>query len=228
MITPPAWPTLDIDQITSQNVGLETLYDTVIHRWTMAITQPEVVNISVTASDNEDLILYLTDDADHVLVSVNDVGNGGIERLTNYALNTPGTYYILVRDAIGNPCEYVITVQFAGDDVANGILGYNQSQQALNPVAQLQYWHFYGTTGDNITITVDPDAAMNSFFETFWKLFDIAERINLGDIDNGGYGEVDILSNYTLPYTGLYSIWVSHNDNITQPLPYEIKVTKNN
>lgn len=215
--TPDGSPTADTGDITEpielDELFKQTLAAGEVNRWSFQGDPGDVVFISVSPVSDLDVSIELLDPDGAFVVSRNQGPSGQGENINQQSLNMSGTYEIVVRSVANSSGEYAITLQ---DDASQPFVsfqgnidyGENRSNSVASDVDDM--WNFVGTTGDVVTIRVvasgsgdlvlylnDPDGFEAEFID-----------------DNSTYGppnDEEIIEEFTLQKTGLYSIGVGES-----------------
>ncbi|MCB8966009.1 MAG: hypothetical protein H6660_03860 [Ardenticatenaceae bacterium] len=219
--TPSSTPTLiDMGDIEDQFLAVETLGLNEAHQWSVAIEANEVLTAYV-AAPNADMVITLLDENGTVIDTQNNAPAGEIETFVHFIPND-GTYVLHVSSNTATATDYALMLRFNESYafVLRGILSYGNSQEVSLPADNDDFWHFSGQAGDEISITVLPDAAGDAFL----KLYDGEAEDISGFIDEGGVGEAEEYT-LTLPATGFYSVRLGEFD--FNPMTYTIVLVKN-
>ncbi|MCI0399438.1 MAG: hypothetical protein L0332_03935 [Chloroflexi bacterium] len=175
------------------------------HRWTLTITETTVITISVASEIEVDASITVLDPAGNTVARQNNARLGSPEILIGVALPTPGDYEVLIGEATGVTGMYSILIldSNAYSFVFQGTVAYGTLASATLQPENDHFWHFAGTAGEEIVITVIPSD--NS--DLFLRLFSVDESLIEEFYDENGAGEEEVLV-LTLPQTGLYSLLV--------------------
>lgn len=202
--TPTSTPmVINMGEIEDKFLAVERLGSNEAHSWEVNISANDVLTAYAVAVQ-EDIVLTLLDASGKVIITENSALPGMVETLVQSITNA-GSYRLHVSASSGAATDYALMLRFNSSYafVIKGVLRYGDSKTASMPADSDEFWHFAGTAGDNVTITITPGAGQDAFF----KLYDTNAVDMDYFIDEGDVGEAETFS-FTLPVTGLYSIHV--------------------
>jgi uncharacterized protein YfaP (DUF2135 family) len=178
-------------------------------RWTFTATAGQSISISVTGQNGFDSVLQLYDPSLNMIISDDDSGPGLDPLINNYTLPSTGTYTIRVYGYGGQTGQYSISIVLGTssggyDDNAYdmGSISYGQTVSSVVIGAAGDAWHFNGSAGDVITISM---TGTGSTSDTYLELHSSSGTTLVTD-DDSGTGLSALISGYTLPSSGQYII----------------------
>lgn len=223
--TPGTYTVVDVDPINpdASMYGIETLEPWQKQNWQMTLTSSQLITISVAAEPTMDLVIAVFDNQQNLLVEQNSSPAGHLESIINLIVDPSQRYVVQVYERQGLPGDYFITL--VGDDPdivlsSRGVLTYGQTGQDHMHEGHYHFWYFYGQQGDVVNITT---VAADS------RLLLLTLYNHEGDVmqDSSGrnleYVE-ETISNFTVPETGLYLIWLE--EAIFDPATYSITISR--
>lgn len=219
--TPPP-QLINQGSINPEELAVEQLATGEYHVWTFTAVDNDTITVYLASQDTIDGSITIRDAANNALTTRNAASSGGIESILNFAIASAGTYQIEIRTENGGSGGYALMFldKDAYDFVLTGILTYGTMRTDALPADTDHFWHFSGTAGDTITITVAPQDSSDVFFELYGP-----NAQNLTDfVDDGVAGETETLAAYSLPTTGFYSIRIGEFDFMAAS--FQITVTK--
>ena len=155
----------------------------------------------VTISMDAEFDTYLElNGPDGIRVTYNDDGGGGRNSLINsFVLPEDGTYTIVTR-GYSSSAQGTYTVELTVTErVVPSEIEYGSVVSGLLISGVEDEWSFFGNEGDVITIRMTGD------FDTYLELMDFSDyRFTYND--DGGEGRNSLISSFTLPITGTYTI----------------------
>jgi hypothetical protein len=175
-----------------------------IHRWTHEITSTKQLTVSLASDFLLDLSVSIMDAGGRVIAQQNAAINGEPEILSGVTLMDPGIYDILVSSPSGEPGNYAILISddesypyiFQGtlliDDAGNAVIAHDSDH----------FWHFTGTAGPAISISVIPTGDADFFLNLFGT--DGVSLIRFHD--ETASGESEQIISFILPESGIYSL----------------------
>jgi len=181
-------------------------------------TRNQIITITMERASQPgqlDAYLILANAGFQPLIENDDGGGGQNARIAQYRLPADGIYYVIAtrfeRDAGTTTGEYRLTLRsqgFAFQDVPSTIPRLEYGQQILAEITQTSTsteYVFWGTEGDEVRITMDRSGGdLNPFLE----LLD-ADRLRIVFDDDSGASQNAQITDFTLPYTGVYYIRAS-------------------
>ncbi|MCB8944889.1 MAG: pre-peptidase C-terminal domain-containing protein [Ardenticatenaceae bacterium] len=198
------------EEIEAMSLSKNVLGQNEIHAWPFIIDGSEVVTITaVTTASSTDLLISIVDE-ERTILAEDNTGPNSPAVIGQFELNTAGPYLIYVQTQDGSPADYALMLLYADslNFIFQPVIAYGADEVVNLPPVSEHFWHFAGNTGDQITITVDPDDTTNVFLELYGP---DANRISNPFISSGGDGVTEVLE-FTLPEDGLYSIRVGEWD----------------
>lgn len=209
--TPNAANIIVQGNINSQSLVVDTLTAGVGHQYNFQVNAGDVISISVVMVNNNNPSFELVDPDGDVVARQNNNPAGETEQLISFTISETGQYAVVIREEGGNAADYAMTLGKATDTfvlVFNGPLIFDQSDAAFIKDNHLHYWHFFGESGDEITVIIEPTGDANMAFRVRDPLLQFLDE----DYTNGGGGGVVEEATFTLPATGLYTIDVEEWD----------------
>ncbi len=192
---------LDVSSIETGNLGVNE-----VHRWTHEITSTKQLTVNLASDHLLDLMVSIVDPAGHILIQQNDATGQEPEILGSITLMDPGVYDILVSSPSGEPGYYAILIN--DDDsypfLFQGTLLVEDTEQAMMAAETDHFWHFAGTSGQIISLSIIPFDNSDLFLNLFGT--DGTSLIRFHDETTSG--ETEQLISYVLPDTGIYSLRV--------------------
>ncbi len=177
-------------------------------RWTFEGQEGERIDIAlnaITDTSGLDPRLTLFDAEGNELASDDDDGPGLNSLLSNFQLPATGSYTIQIS-AYSGEGPYELTLRRAVVETA-GTVTYGETVTGTLTSRLPQIWTFEGQEGDVVTIAVDadPDATLDPIV----SLVDPSNQEVALDDDGGEVGLNSLISDFTLPASGTYSLYVS-------------------
>jgi hypothetical protein len=169
-----------------------------------------VNEITAVAMPDADIIVSVYNVAGELIGEQNDAPTGEQEQLTNLWLPSPGDYWVEVRTANNVPSHYLLLL-LKPDSYAfrhQGLMAFGNTVTGSLATQTDHFWFFTGSEGETVTITGVPGNGGDLFLE----LYAAAGENALGFVDEGIAGNSEIISDYTLPTTGVYGIRVGEYD----------------
>lgn len=216
--TPSASPTTDNGDITEpiefEDIFKDTLAAGGVNRWSFQGDSGDILYISVSPVQGLDVSLELLDPNGSSLVSRNQGASGQVENINQQSLNMSGDYEILVRSLANSSGDYAIVLQTEDSQPFasfQGNINYGNSRTNSVALDVDDMWNFAGTTGDVVTIRA---VATGSEDLVLYLIDPDSLYVEEAD-DNSTYGPPDdeeIIDQYTLQKTGLYTIGVGEYD----------------
>jgi hypothetical protein len=151
--------------------------------------------------------LQLISPSDSVLIT-QDVDHSGLNSVNNYELPETGTYVIFLSERDGDgTSDYWLTLQSRHYAKSKAdTLTFNQAvRDTLHHFGQLKAYVFTASENDSVTIRL---TRLSGNFEPYLELFNPDDSL----IDSNWGGSQAIISNFVLPESGLYTIFVSDKD----------------
>ncbi len=182
--------------------------------WNFDGESGDLISISVAPVSSLDISVDLVSPDGATIVSRNQGINGQIENINQQSLTMSGTFKIIVRSTGNSVGDYALVINTDGSQpffVFRGNIAYGEIKNgtALADVDDL--WNFQGTAGDVVTIQVsatgnkdlilylqDPDSVEVDFAD--------------GSTSSAPPDDEEIISQYTLSQSGLYTIGVGEVD----------------
>jgi hypothetical protein len=213
--------TIDFDKVIKTDLPADT-----VHRWQFTIdvgapTGP--ITITLAPDVGMDVALTVRDPNGETIIDNQNTGGAGQPETVSLTQVGSGNYEILISRAGGTPASYALALLNSTSQplLFAGSLSYGDSRMANLPADKDQMWHFYGTAGQSINLTVRPQSNADLTFGLYGPTMQ-----GVGNwVDDGGLGEVEQLINFVLPSTGFYSIWIQ--ENLFEAATYEIQLTRN-
>jgi hypothetical protein len=192
------------------------------HSWVLDVAANATLSVTVGAPA-ADARLQLLDGDGAVLATQDDTGSGELETLT-YTVADAAQYELRVRMADNVAAEYVMMLIYDSSYffLLQGFISYGDSETADLVAGTDHFWHFVGSSGDEVSIFVVP----NDDADPFLQLYGVEAETISSFIDQGGAGEAESLEEFALPADGVYSIHVGEFDY--GAAQYQISVVKNN
>lgn len=137
-------------------------------------------------------------------------GQGELLVLGNISLPTSGTYQIEVLSENDTAGDYAIlaTDETSYDFEFQGLIEIGQSGSGQFEAETDHFWHFSGTAGESVTITLEPEGDEDLFL----RLFDTEGKSLVTQHNETGAGQSETMTISALPATGLYSLLVGEFD----------------
>lgn len=205
--TPGGQTVVDMGDVGFHSLVLDTLQPGTRHAYTISVEAGTTITVGLLMPAEFDPVLKLIDREGTILAERNDVGAGEVERLEGFVLENDGEYRILVHDIADRGTDYTFTL----DDGLSfdflyfaGLLKYGDTKNMQMPEDRLDFWHFYGEAGDEITISLTPNDTSDLRFLLMTPEFG---ELSSGFVDErpGGQSEQ---ATFTLPLTGIYTLQV--------------------
>lgn len=176
------------------------------HRYSFPITAGTTLTVMVASSLGLDVSLSVLDENDELIAEQNQVAAGKTEVLQAVELPAAGTYGIVISDVASSGGYYSLMLLDSDSYtfVFLDTLAYGDQRTALMLEDTDHFWHFEGTAGDHINLTVDPTDLSDVFFE----IYGVDANLLVSLTSKGSAGEAEILADFVLPATGFYSIRV--------------------
>lgn len=176
------------------------------HRWYLEGFNSSVVTITVAAAPKMDLELVLLNPQGAELARANAGPAGATETIGGVNLTADGQYPIVVREVAGRAGDYALAVMdiYSIPIYFPGNIAYGETKQDTLPNESFHYWHFKGTTGDSITITLSPTGNTDLVLAVFGPQdMDVPIR-EIDQMEDGGAETGSLV----LAETGFYSILI--------------------
>jgi hypothetical protein len=175
------------------------------HAWIYFAFDGDVITLTVGPASGVDLDLVVNDPNGTKVAGRDYAGAGGAETLVGLELDKTGEYQILINEVDGYAGDYGFVIM--DEDSFNirfiGNLDYGDTRSTILPARTYHLWHFPGSVGDNITISLSPeDNSDLSFILYGWDMDDEIERV---DSNSAGGAEEASLQ---LAETDFYTIWI--------------------
>ncbi|MEZ4519816.1 MAG: hypothetical protein R3C44_24305, partial [Chloroflexota bacterium] len=168
------------------------------NRYTSLFLRPEEPQLDLT------LTLYNPDR--QTIARIDNGYAGSSETVTDILLEQPGNYLVEVSEFFQDDGRY--TLSFVQSDLpqynTGGRIEFGQAIQGeLSPQGR-QYWVFGGTSGQRVSIVVEPTT---STLDPVLELYGPDGR-QLVTLDEGFSGDPELISGFELPASGEYAILV--------------------
>jgi hypothetical protein len=224
-------PIVDMGELDGQDLVAETLAVNEIHGWEYVVDSTDVLTVNVSSPIDVDIVVGIEDPSGSMIALQNNASQGEPEILAGVALNTAGTYRIIVTEKGGNAGSYGMI--FQGEDdfafVFKGTIGFGDSPTTSGRAQEDHFWHFVGEAERSISIVITPNDGSDLFFEIYSPdatlIKEFGEDGDEGTIDEGGNGDPEELLDYELDETGLFAIRIGEFD--FQEMNYTIRLTVN-
>jgi hypothetical protein len=224
--SPSSSPTADSGE-TSEPIEFDDIYKETlaaggVNRWSFEGDQGDVVYISVSPVQGLDVSLELLDPNGTSLVSRNQRASGQVENINQQSLSMSGDYEILVRSVANSSGDYALVLQTEDSQPFasfQGNINYGNSRTNSVPIDVDDMWNFAGTNGDVVTI----QAVATGSGDLVLYLID-PDGLYVEEADdntnNGPPDDEEIIDQFTLQKTGLYTIGIGEYDY--QPFGYTL------
>jgi hypothetical protein len=215
--TPAATPASDsaviIEQgdLTSGDLFGARLEVGEVHEWRFIIDNSDVLTVMAVA-DQGNLVLSLLAEDGTLLLEQDEAPPRAIEAITEFVLDKPGQYSLLVAVTDNTTADYHILLLLSDsyNFVMQGLLVDGQEQTNISLAAESDHsWHFAAEEGDSIRVQVWPRDSMDPFIRIYGPDGELIEDAsgNPVFIDEGGPGDSEELF-LTLSESGLYAVQV--------------------
>jgi hypothetical protein len=205
--TPGGLTIVDMGEVGFHSLVLDTLQPGTRHAYTITVEAGTTITVGLVMPAEFDPVIKLISRDGSLLAERNDVGAGEVERLEGFVLDNEGEYRIMVHDISDRGADYTFTL----DDGLSldylyfaGLLEYDDTKNTQMPADRLDFWHFYGEAGDEITISLTPNDTSDLRFLLMTPEFG---ELSNGYIDQRPGGQPE-QATFTLPLTGLYTLQV--------------------
>ena len=168
------------------------------NRYTSLFLRPEEPQLDMT--------LTLYGPGRQTIARIDNGYAGSAEAVTDLLLNEPGNYLVEVSEFFQDDGRY--TLSFVQSDLpqysTGGRIEFGQAIQSTLPAQGQQYWVFGGTSGQRISIVVEPAATtLDPVLELYGP-----DGQQLVTLDEGFSGDPELISGFELPSGGEYAILV--------------------
>ena len=209
-IVPPG--VIDMYEIVIGEQVEATLAEAEEHAWTIVAYGGEVVDITLTPGEEQDVTLVVVAPDGRTLVGDLDDGfSGEAEIVTGLLLDIAGEYLVIVDEYWDVAGDYTLAVDFGEEGseyerIEMGDIAHDEVWQGTLPEGKyLHEWLFEGVAGDVVSIAVTP---LTADADLQLALID-ADGEFLFDLDEAGSDEPEMIAEYELLTTGTHSILVS-------------------
>ncbi len=205
--TPGEAAVVDMGDAGFHSLVLDTLEPGTRHAYTISVEAGTTITLGLVMPAEFDPVVKLLDQEGKLLLEKNDVGAGEVERIEGFVVEDDAEFRIIVHDIDDRGADYSFTL----DDGLSfdflyfvGLLKYGDTKNTQMPANRLDFWHFYGEEGDEITISLTPNDSSDLRFLLYTPEFD---ELSDGFVDQrpGGQSEQ---ATFTLPRSGLYTLQV--------------------
>ncbi len=175
--------------------------------WTFTASDGRYATLNLVA-DSADLDLRLTifDASGQVVTTVDNGYTGDTEIAADILLMKDGRYFVEVDEFFDKAGRYTLSLNLNDEPLYSGggrILIGQTIQSHLPPGQHL--WRFTGTAGQIVSIVLIPD---DEKLDGILNLYGPDGR-RLAALDEGFSGDAELISGFSLPVTGEYTIFVS-------------------
>ena len=187
--------------------------------WTIELFEDEILNVSAIAPLPADLVLSVIKDGQVIINRQNNAPAGAAEIIDTPNLPGEGIYEVHVATQGGQATEYAIIANIDPEFpiIFNSIVTPGSPRSAVvMPADSVHYWFFTANAGDDLTLTVRPNAG-DPIIDLYGPGAEYIESI-----DEGGEGEDEVFE-VTLTTTGLHAIRLMEIDGLS--MTYDIEVT---
>lgn len=180
------------------------------HSWEFTIDSSDVITINVAASNSLDIVISIFNQQGTPLIQQNNAAAGEIERISAFALPSPGEYQITIRAEQGNSGHYAMMflLEDSYNFVGMGLLSLNGEAESALEASSDHFWFFEGQAREVVSIVVIPEDSSDLFLE----LYDPHGEEISGFVNDHPGGEQEQISLFTLPDAGIYAIRVGEYD----------------
>jgi hypothetical protein len=209
-------------RLTPGQTEVETLDAGARHHWLFEGESGDIVNISLTALDEDlDTYLVLFDPSGEQLTSDDDSGGDSNAAILEFALPRTGDYRVVARGYNEEQKgRYELALEIVELEI-QGTLAVDQVASATLEPGERHHWLFEGAAGDIVSISM---VAVNGDMDTYLELFAPDGEWVTGDDDSGGNSNAAILE-FELPLTGSYRV-LARGYSIADTGDYELTLTK--
>lgn len=201
-----------------EEVAVGELDGSTIHEWIYDAEDTTALTIDVAALD-ADVTITLFDPSGNGIATTSSASGNQTGRIRDQALNEVGEYTIQVRAAINQSTHYGLLITSDDTDSIRlaGVLEDGDDTSGTLGEDGFDYWLFWGTAGDAVTITVSPQ----NDSEPYVILYDSEDNsLESSSIDPDTDAQV---IEYTLTENNVYLIWVEEFDFLE--MTYDIELT---
>ena len=196
---PTSAGSLDFEEISRSGLGIGGA-----HIWDFEVIEDDVISISAGPAANLDIAIELVGPDGTTIAVKNDGANGQGESISQLTLSISGSYQLEIR-AVGGTAGFYSVVLTNEDSEAFLIFKENLIYGGLGtgslPSLTDHLWNFQASSGDQITINVDP--ANNDDLVVFLISPDSTELIF---VDDTAEGESEQITDFVINETGTYTI----------------------
>ncbi|MEM7798051.1 MAG: hypothetical protein AAF633_02575 [Chloroflexota bacterium] len=170
-------------------------------------------------SGSTDLSFSLRSPSGETLVEVDSGFEGDPERISDLFLRAPGLYIIEVTEINNREGSYQLGLNLdrEAQNLNGGTLQIGELVEGDLQSQEIDRWFFEGKAGEQISIILAPLDDYDLFFS-----FYSPDETLLATFDESFAGDIELMANYELPFTGRYAVWVQSFSEI--PGPYTLTV----
>ncbi len=187
-----------------------TLGEAEEHAWIIVASGGEVVDITLTPGEEQDVTLVVVaPDGSRPVDDLDGGWSGEAETVTGLLLDMPGEYLVIVDEYWDVAGDYALAVDFGeeGSDLDQVEMGYiadDEVWQGTLEAGMYYVWLFEGVAGDVVSVSVTP---LTDEADLQLALIDPDGEFLL-DLDEAGWDEPEMIAEYELLATGTYRILV--------------------
>lgn len=174
--------------------------------WTFTAESGDYATITVTPDNKDiDLLLSLISPTGQTIRQIDNGFAGDSELVIDLLLNEAGTYVVEISEFFNEPGPYRLSLVLSPEPLFNsgGSITFGQTIQSDLDANGQKVWMFNGVAGQTVSIVLVP----NNTYDAVLALYGPDGR-QLLNLDEGFSGDAEVVSGYSLPVTGEYTILV--------------------
>lgn len=181
-----------------------------VDHWSVTVTSSENITITVAPAAVTNILLTVVDESDTRLVENYDNAPAGeVETIVGLPVDSAGPLEIQVFSNTPISSDYALMVMDESSYKFHfrGTLDPGAMESDALAEESDHFWFFSAAEGDSLSMQVTPNDSGDAYVELYGP-----GASRLLTIDNKGNGEAEVLDNYPIADTGMYSIRVGEFD----------------
>jgi hypothetical protein len=194
-----------------------------VKRWDFTGSEDDITTISVAPELGLDVAIELVSPSGAILATQDEGGPGETETVSQITLNSFGIFGIRVKSMSNNSGEFVLALSDSESEaflVYVAVLDFGANGAEDVPDGMDHLFAFQGSAGDMVNFEVESVTASNMVLYLFDPGGNELEFID--DDESSTIGSQEILTNYPLPDSGMYTFRIGEWDFNAASYQYSI------